>query len=54
MRHSALIVLLTSATLCGGAFAQGFKFSNAWEYVSFEDQAQMPQAIERWMALRAT
>ncbi|HRC60930.1 UDP-3-O-acyl N-acetylglucosamine deacetylase [Candidatus Propionivibrio aalborgensis] len=27
---------------------------DAWEYVSFEDQAQMPQAIERWMALRAT
>ena len=25
----------------------------AWEYVSFEDQAQAPQAISRWLALPA-
>lgn len=26
---------------------------DAWEYVSFEDQAQMPHAVARWMAQRA-
>ena len=39
MRH-ALIVLLIGATLCGGALAQGFKFSN-------EDNAQKAQEAEQ-------
>jgi len=26
---------------------------DAWEYVSFEDQALAPQAVARWLALPA-
>ena len=50
MRHSALIVLLTSATLCGGAFAQGFKFSNA----DNDDQAREAEQQARVQVLLST
>lgn len=45
MRH-ALIVLLTSMTLCGGALAQGFKFSN-------EDAADKAQEAEQQARVQA-
>jgi len=45
MRH-ALIVLLTGMTLCGGALAQGFKFSN-------EDAADKAQEAEQQARVQA-
>jgi len=49
MRH-ALIVLLAAATLCGGAMAQGFKFSNEDD----EDKAQEAETQAKVQALLAS
>jgi hypothetical protein len=45
MRH-ALTVLFVGATLCGGAYAQGFKFSN-------EDNAEKAQEAEQQAKVQA-